>query len=154
MTLTNHILAGASIAVAVQWPAIALPLALASHFVLDAIPHFGYAGHRGYGEAIKHRLARIVGVADGVLAICIFVFLFSRSAWLAILCGFIAIMPDIFGVYYYVRYDNKGHTPPKVFSEFQNKFHRKIQWRERPWGLTIEILCALVLGAVIYSDLR
>ena len=40
MTATNHALTGAAIGFIVGVPAIAIPLALISHFVLDAIPHF------------------------------------------------------------------------------------------------------------------
>jgi hypothetical protein len=36
--------AGAIIALAISQPLIALPLAFVSHFVLDALPHYGYGG--------------------------------------------------------------------------------------------------------------
>ncbi|MFZ1324307.1 MAG: hypothetical protein WAQ57_04090 [Candidatus Saccharimonadales bacterium] len=41
MHTVNHAAAGAGIALAVRQPLLALPLALASHFVLDALPHYG-----------------------------------------------------------------------------------------------------------------
>ncbi len=41
MTGFNHAVTGALIAGAVGNPFLAIPLAFASHFVLDAIPHFG-----------------------------------------------------------------------------------------------------------------
>jgi hypothetical protein len=40
MTLTNHLLTGAAIAKLLPSP-VAIPIAFASHFVLDALPHFG-----------------------------------------------------------------------------------------------------------------
>jgi len=57
MTITNHILAGAIIGAVIKEPALALPIAFASHFVMDALPHFGYEGNKGYGEALKHKLS-------------------------------------------------------------------------------------------------
>jgi hypothetical protein len=41
VTASNHVVTGALIATAVAQPAAAIPLALASHFVLDALPHYG-----------------------------------------------------------------------------------------------------------------
>ena len=40
MTATNHVATGVLIAVVVPDPWVALPLAFASHFVCDALPHF------------------------------------------------------------------------------------------------------------------
>src|SRR5947209_17919284 len=41
MLITNHVLSGALIGAAASSPAAALPLAAASHFALDALPHWG-----------------------------------------------------------------------------------------------------------------
>jgi hypothetical protein len=41
MLLTNHVLSGALIGAAVRRPVPAFVLGVASHFVLDAIPHWG-----------------------------------------------------------------------------------------------------------------
>jgi hypothetical protein len=64
MTATNHAITGAIIAVVIDKPVIALPLALLSHFAQDALPHFGYAGHGGYREGLKHRSLKYVMLAD------------------------------------------------------------------------------------------
>ena len=60
MTITNHLLAGSLIGLTVAQPALAIALAFASHFVMDALPHFGYAGQKGYSEVLKHRLTYVV----------------------------------------------------------------------------------------------
>jgi len=41
MLITNHVLSGALIGAATDNPAVALPLGVASHFALDALPHWG-----------------------------------------------------------------------------------------------------------------
>lgn len=41
MIATNHALTGAAIAVVIKQPILAIPLAFVSHFICDAIPHFG-----------------------------------------------------------------------------------------------------------------
>ncbi|MBS2966123.1 metal-dependent hydrolase [Actinocrinis puniceicyclus] len=41
MLVTNHVLSGALLGAAVRSPAAALPLGVASHFALDALPHWG-----------------------------------------------------------------------------------------------------------------
>ena len=48
MTATNHALSGALIGLAVMQPILALPLAFVSHFMLDAVPHFGFDEHGGH----------------------------------------------------------------------------------------------------------
>src|ERR1700728_4818444 len=44
MLVTNHVLSGAVIGAAVRRPAPAFALGVASHFVLDAVPHWGKFG--------------------------------------------------------------------------------------------------------------
>lgn len=41
MLVTNHVLSGAVLGAAVRNPWLAFPLGVASHFVLDATPHWG-----------------------------------------------------------------------------------------------------------------
>jgi hypothetical protein len=71
VSITNHLLAGAAIAYAIDKPLPVLLLAFASHFVMDALPHFGYPGNKGYGEAMKHRLSYVVAGTDAVLALIV-----------------------------------------------------------------------------------
>lgn len=44
MTATNHALTGAAIGLLVGEPLIAVPAAIASHFICDALPHYGRVG--------------------------------------------------------------------------------------------------------------
>jgi hypothetical protein len=41
MTTSNHLYAGAALAMAVHHPVIGMMVALGSHFLLDVLPHYG-----------------------------------------------------------------------------------------------------------------
>lgn len=141
MNTLNHLATGAVIALVVQKPAIALPLAFVSHFVADALPHFGFVEKGGYGQALKHRLT-YVSLAYDAVGICLLLVLISGQAWYVLLSAFLAVSPDLMWVYRYVLFERKGLVPPnwKIV-----QFHQKIQWFERPVGLVIEILLSIVL---------
>ncbi|MDB5181769.1 MAG: hypothetical protein JWP13_532 [Candidatus Saccharibacteria bacterium] len=144
MTVTNHMLAGSFIAIAVKQPLLALPLAAASHFILDALPHFGY--RRGsYTEMFKHRLAYVVSAFDviGVLLLCLTVL---SQNWIIFAGALLAALPDISWPYRYYYYERHGHLPPE---SAYTRFHYKIQWCERPWALIIEALFFVALFMLI-----
>ncbi|MET0839507.1 MAG: hypothetical protein ABWY19_12035 [Marmoricola sp.] len=60
MLITNHVVAGAVIGAFVPRPATAFGLGVASHFAMDAMPHWG---HPDYSTFLK------VAVADGLLGL-------------------------------------------------------------------------------------
>lgn len=64
MTATAHALVGGAIAAAIPNPAIAIPLALASHPVLDMIPHWDF----GWGWRNK---SRALFLAEGIFDLTI-----------------------------------------------------------------------------------
>jgi len=135
MTTGNHVLTGVIIATVAVEPILVIPLAFASHFALDSLPHFGYRGG-GYGEAMKHKsvyVVEILGLVGLILLASTGVF-----GWnIATLAAVIAVSPDFEWPYRYIFYERKGLTPP---ASFLTKFHQKIQWCERPWGAYIEAL--------------
>lgn len=133
MTVTNHALAGGILAVALKQPMLVFPLAFASHFVLDALPHFGFA-RQGYGEALKHKYIYVEQAINLVLLVFVLV-LFSGHGWLPYLAAFVAISPDLMWPYRYFFFERKGKTPP---GGPITRFHRWIQWCERPWGIVVE----------------
>lgn len=60
MLITNHVVAGAVIGTAVPRPAHAFALGIASHFAMDATPHWG---HPDYSVFLK------VAVVDGLFGL-------------------------------------------------------------------------------------
>ncbi len=134
MTVSNHVLVGAAIALAIKQPFLAIPLAVASHFLLDALPQFGY--HRqNYAVAFSHKLTYVEMCLD-LAGMAFLSFVIGLAHPLALLIGFLAAAPDLEWPYRYFWFERKGKRPP---ASFYMEFHRRIQWFERPWGLYLEL---------------
>lgn len=153
MIATNHALTGAAIVLAVKQPALALPLAFLSHFLLDAIPHFGI--HED--EPVKrngHWLFKSVVSVDVICAVAALIavpLLFDGavSAWLILLGMLAGIAPDSVWIYRYIyEIRTKIVRPHGWFAAF----HQRIQWSEKPWGISVELAWA-VLVAAFMSDI-
>lgn len=151
MTATNHALTGAVVAMAIRQPLLAIPIAFLSHFVLDAIPHFGIH-EDDHSKRNNHWLFRTVISVDTVVAatmlITIPLLANENSSWWIILLGMLAgIAPDTVWIYRFVRLmRNKVIRPYGRIAQF----HQNIQWSEKPWGLIVEIAwmigCLIVIG--------
>ena len=66
------------------------------------------------------------------------VFLVVMGHWFALVTGLIAVSPDAIGFYNYLKYERKGLPSEGILEAFHVKFHRWIQWGERPWGIVVE----------------
>src|SRR5579862_4850839 len=93
MTATNHVLTGLLIVSVVHNPVIALPLAFLSHFLVDALPHYGdvLMGLNSF----KFKL--ILG-ADMYIALMILGLVFilhPANMWPLIIGGSLAASPDL-----------------------------------------------------------
>jgi hypothetical protein len=140
--LTNHVLSGALIGALARRPAPAFAIAVASHFVLDAVPHWGDWGS-------KRRFLQ-VAVPDGLIglaamgAIAALSPAESRPAVLAGMTG--AALPDI---------DKParmwfGRSP---FPAAVDRFHGQIQ-REAAGRAHLEVLAAGALAVAALVALR
>lgn len=153
MTATNHALTGAVIALAVKQPVLAVPLAFVSHFILDAIPHFGIH-EDDHAKRNSHWLFRTVISIDTVLAITMLITIPLLASdiisWWVILLGMLAgIAPDSIWIYRFIRsMRNKLVRPYGRVA----KFHQNIQWSEKPWGLSVEVVW-MVASLVVISVL-
>ena len=91
MLLTNHVLSGALTGALVRRPLSAFTLGVASHFVLDAVPHWGKWGGR-------RRFLR-VAVSDGLVSLAVmgaFTALSPPDHRMAVLAGMAgAALPDV-----------------------------------------------------------
>ncbi len=142
MTAINHAVFGAVIAAAIPHPYVALPLALVSHFLLDSLPHFGTTS---LNEFLK------VFFGDGILILVFFTILFVKQPihWqLLAISAFVAMSPDLMWMPNALRVA-KG-IPRKKLNGIM-KFHKNIQWGERPWGLAIEIPWLIVFSYILVS---
>lgn len=144
MSIANHGLVGAIIAIAIKQPVLALPLALLSHYVLDALPHFGYGG-KGFGEAFRHPQTFVEVCFSGV-AFVVMLWLLWPFGWIGYAGALVAISPDLVWPYRYFLYERYGKAPRP--NGPLTHFHEKIQWAERPWGILIEIPLTIILFIV------
>lgn len=149
MTGANHVLTGAVIGAVIKEPAAALPLALASHFVLDSLPHFGFSS---WEERKKYKnLLEIVLIVDAIMLVAVVSLLLNTSAtWLVIACAAIAVAPDLVWVYRYIVPERFGKLEPAK-GMWLTEFHRNIQKREFPRGFIIEYVAFTVLIAVLVA---
>ena len=134
----NHAATGGLIAKFLPLP-LAIPIAFASHFVLDALPHYGIANHK----RDKSLFWRVFFIVDFIAAWSL-----GFVAWLVwhrpemFLVGFIACSPDFLWVARVIKTHsfNLGNNQ----SQF-TLWHARIQRYERPWGIYIELPLAVTL---------
>lgn len=121
MLSTPHLLVGAAIAHSIPEPTISLPLAFASHFVLDATPHWDGSPEAPFAK-------KVVGgvIVDYIFGVTL-IFLISQgdpNQLVVLLGAFLATLPD-----FIMTFSRHIQTPlmrlPLV-AHF-NKYHRRIQ---------------------------
>ena len=134
MTGTNHFLTGAWIGTVISSPAIAIPIAFASHIILDVLPHFGRSSQRA---------AQAVLAVDAALVMIIVGAVWQSGNRLALACGVCALSFDFIWLPLVIA-EARGRA--YVMSTI-GRIHHGIQWGERPWGLAIEVPFAfMILG--------
>lgn len=147
MTGLNHAVTGALVAAAIDKPAIALPAALLSHFVIDAVPHWNYE--------LKPRIGRrqVVMLADLALSLALLMVLalsVDANPWLVILGGLLGILPDTMWLRFFITGRPSIHGSPKRLINKIRRLHFWIQWSETSWGLIIEALWFPLMLVLIY----
>lgn len=98
MTGFNHGMVGAVIALSVKQPMLAIPLSLASHYLADFIPHYGFEQKK----VLKKSFNRFL-LADFLLALLCMVILavlFPHRILLIWSCMVVAAAPDIIWWFY------------------------------------------------------
>lgn len=141
---------GAVIALSVRQPALVIPLAFASHFVLDIIPHFGI-----YEDDVirrnRHWLFRTVVGVDIPIMLTLLVIVphlaAPKLAWGVVLAGMIsALAPDLLWVPMFIReIRTKKWRPGGRFVTF----HQSIQKFEKPIGLIVELIWLVVISVIL-----
>ena len=142
MTTTNHALTGALIATLVRQPLLAVSLAFASHFICDALPHFGV--NLKFGSRAMYTWLVIDGFTAFAFAVFLLIYGVENPVLLAA-SGFAAMSPDLAWLYYGLRGD---HTKINKY-DFLSKFHSKIQWYQKVPGIYIEFAWAALMATLI-----
>jgi hypothetical protein len=142
MTGFTHGAVGAFIGKFLPLP-IALPVALASHFVLDMLPHYGIPHTRR-----NDRFWKVFTTLDFLLAWGYLGYLLvSRRDFAMLVCGIVAASPDFIWVARIIR--TRSFDLSKNASWF-TKWHAGIQRFERPWGIFVELPIVATLGYLAY----
>jgi hypothetical protein len=156
MILSTHAVIGAAIASFVPThPPMAFVLGFASHFLLDAIPHWDYpirsasvdpeiGAPMTFDRALL-RDALVVG-SDGLFGVLVSLFLFASSdgLWSILLGALGAMLPDVF-------HTIDAHFPHEPLRSLQ-RFHRWVHTDKRMknisfWAVGSQIaLVALIVG--------
>jgi hypothetical protein len=154
VTATNHALTGAVIALAINEPWLAIPLAFISHFAVDALPHWDYAIRRNqpHDDGFIHKHFFRLLSADLVVASILFIVLalmFPQDKWLIWACMAAAACSDAMWAYYRIYLPKFKGIKPKL--NRLARFHKDIQRSQTPKGALVEsgwfILCwAIILN--------
>src|ERR1035438_7040051 len=142
MLLINHVLSGALIGALVRRPLPAFAVGVASHFVLDALPHWGQWG--------SQRQFLRVAVPDGLVSLATmgaFAAMSQPGQRLAVVAGMAgAALPDL----------DKPTNLWFGWSPFPgpvDRFHTRIQ-HEAPRRAHLELAVAGAFGAAAFIALR
>jgi hypothetical protein len=142
MLVTNHVLSGALIGAAARHPALAFCAGVASHFALDATPHWGD------WQDDRARFMR-VAVRDGLAGLAVMgtvAALAPRESRLAVIAGMAgAALPDLDkpSVVFFGR---------SLFPGAVNRFHGAIQ-REAPDRFPVEVAAGAGFAAATVAVL-
>ena len=145
MTATGHALIGTVIAAKIGNPALAIPIALASHFVADAIPHWDTGLHRKENGKKKFLIYSLFDVIIGFALSYALINLFFPSTNLtyAFFIIIIAQLPDWLTAPY-LFFDMK--FPPFSWSyRLQKAFDNPLG---APWGVINQVAVVIFIIAL------
>ena len=127
---------------------IALPVVFASHFVLDALPHYGIPHGKRDGWFWKCFTTLDFILSWGYLGVIGLL----RHHYAVLACGIAAASPDFIWVARIIRnrtFDLSDHEN-KFASRF-TRWHAGIQRYERAWGVYLEVPIAVVMGFLVFK---
>jgi hypothetical protein len=112
---TPHVVVGAAIAMKVVNPALAIPLALGSHFVLDRIPHWNPHLNTEVKENGKPtKKSSVIVIIDACTALALGFFIAFRvlpntsHAIIILAASFASVLPDVIeGPYFFLGIKSK-----------------------------------------------
>lgn len=149
MLETPHTLVGAALATKIPNPFISLPLALASHFILDKLPHWNphlYTEKKENGKISKKSFAIVVLDSSVALVSGILIALTQSKSimhfFIIIAACFLSVLPDIVESPYFFL--NKKSVLMEKWVIFQKSIQNNSNFL---WGITTQIITA---GAAIW----
>jgi len=147
MMATAHMLVAGAIATRMTDPVLASSMALASHFMLDSIPHWDFGTNwRKRTKAATGIFASIDMIIGFIIAYLLF---HGRVPSLVLIPSLIfSVLPDWLEAPWYIFFANPNHVGPKEHASLlerlafrcyktTNVAHSKIPF---PWGFISQIL--------------
>lgn len=141
MTATNHALTGAFIGLTIGNPLLAIPLAVASHFLLDALPHFGSKHLQAESKRFIYYLAIEAGMCAAIVVTLIW--LQPINFVVAAICAFVATSPDFMWINDFIRAQHR--KPVRTSENWLVRLHSHIQWYQKEPGALVELGWALMM---------
>ena len=149
MTATGHALIGTVIAAKIGNPALAIPIALGSHFLADAVPHWDTGTNRHKKSRLRFVFESTIDLSFGfILSWILIVWLFpSTSLLYAFVIIIVSQLPDWLTAPY--LFLNWKFPPFSWVYEFQKKFDTE---KQLPWGVInqVAVLAALIFLAKVF----
>lgn len=152
MLESPHVAVGAAIATKVVHPALAIPLAFGSHFVLDRIPHWN---PHTFTETQKHgrptNKTSLFAFADSLFALVIGFYFAYRAlpntnlAILVVTASFFSVLPDVSKIPYYYFNVKKGLLKKWVILE------RTLQVETKNIALGLATQAALIAASAWWA---
>jgi hypothetical protein len=143
MTATAHALIGASIATRILNPLIGIPVAIASHFVADLIPHWDAGTNHRNKSSLRLKLEAVFDVLLGfALVLILFRTQTAQNPLYMFTMVISAQLPDWLAAPDYM-FNLK--FPP--FSWMQKIGHETQTRMQLPWGLVTQVV---TVGLLVY----
>jgi hypothetical protein len=146
MTATAHALVSAAIARAVPNPYLAIPLAITSHFIMDAIPHWDIGTQ---WRARSKTMTGALAIGETALGITLAYFLFRGKVETPLLLSTIIAgeLPDWLEAPWYIFFAKNNHSGVSKKSGFWERLTYRIYHRENmihskadlPFGIISQI---------------
>jgi len=148
MTATGHALIGTIIAAKIGNPALAIPIAIGSHFLADALPHWDTGTNKKEKTKRAFFVESAIDVALGfLLSWLLIVWIFpATNLSYAFLIIIMAQLPDWLTAPY--LFFNLNFFPFSNIYHFQKKFDNRL---DSPWGVVNQV--AAVLGLIIVGKI-
>lgn len=149
MTATGHAIIGTVIAAKIGNPALAIPIALASHVVADAIPHWDLATNGGRKKGKKLIYESFFDVLIGFVSSFIILGLFFPNTNIGY-AFFIVLVSQFFDWLMVPYYFLNINIPPFNWAyRFQKLFDNEMN---KPWGIIYQagfVTAILIAGIVL-----
>jgi hypothetical protein len=148
MTATGHALIGTVIAAKIGNPALAIPIALGSHFLADALPHWDTGTNREKKSKTRFVVESTIDLLLGfILSWVLIVLLFpSTNLLYAFIIIIVSQLPDwLTAPYLFLDWK----FPPFTWIyEFQKKFDTE---KQLPWGFINQVV--VIVGLILLTKI-